>query len=506
MAVWLPRLSTDRLIRSGAAPAEPRALVVYAKVANAFVVTAVDARARRCGLAPDMPLADARAMHPHLAAYEADPVADRHTLEDIARWCERFTPAVTIDPPHGLFLDIVGCAHLFGGEADFVHTVQSRLTSQGFANRVAIAPTPGAAWAFARFGAQRMVNDAGLRAALAPLPVAALRLNPAAAALLKRLGLKTIGHVLDAPRQPFAARAGEAAMRRLDQALGRAGEALSPYRPLPALYALRRLAEPLTTLDAVLIAVGAACEDLVAQMHVRGAGARLLQLSLFGLDAGVRNLEIGLSRPTAHAPTMLRLLRERLSIAPETIDAAFGVEAVRLDAVEIAPIVLHATDLAPASGRDCDAEARLIDTLSVRLGADRITRPALRSAHVPERVDHWTPAQQAPPGAGRLDAPPADDAVMRRPLQLFAHAQPVEAMASVPDGPPLQFRWRRVLHEVVRAEGPERIAPDWLTEPHARTRDYYRVEDRAGQRYWLYREGLYGDADTPRWYLHGLFA
>ena len=475
-------------------------------MANAFVLTAVDGRARTCGLAPDMSLADARAMQPDLRACEAEPAADARVLEDIAAWCERFTPALTIDPPHGLFLDIAGCAHLFGDEAQMLDVVETRLRTQGFANRVAIAPAPAAAWALARFSRQRIVAPQGLRAALSPLPVAALRLPPDAAALLRRLGLKTIGHVIDAPRQPFAARAGEAAMRRLDQALGRVREALTPHRPAPALFALRRLVEPLTTLDAVLIAVGAACADLVRQMHVRGAGVRLLRLSLFGLDAGVRSIEIGLSRPTDHAPTMVRLLRERLSIAPENIDAAFGVEAVRLDAIELASIVLHATDLAPASRRDLDAEARLIDTLSVRLGAVRVTRPALRRVHVPEHADHWTPAQRAPLPAERVDDGPPDDGVMRRPLQLFTHAQPIEAMASVPDGPPIQFRWRRVLRDVARAEGPERILPDWLKAANARARDYYRVEDRSGCRYWLYRDGLYDEAEPPRWYLHGLFA
>ncbi len=504
MALWLPRLSTDRLKRIGAAPADGRALVVYAKIANAFVLTAVDARARACGLAPDMPLADARAMRPDLVAVESESAADTRVLEDIAAWCERFSPAVTLDPPHGLFLDIAGCAHLFGDEARMLKTVETRLTAQGFANRAAIAPTPGAAWALARFARRRLIEAPALREALAPLPVAALRLPGDAAALLKRLGLKTIGHVIDAPRQPFAARAGEVAMRRLDQALGRAREALTPHRPAPALFALRRMVEPLTTLEAVLIAVGAACADLVAQMYVRGAGVRLLRLSLFGLDAGVRAIEIGLSRPTNHAPTMLRLLRERLSITPENIDAEFGVEAVRLDAVEIAPIVLHATDLAPASRRDGDAEARLIDTLGVRLGAGRVTRPAIRCVHTPEHADHWPPAQQAP-GAPVQEAPP-DDGVMRRPLQLFTHAQPIEAMASVPDGPPVRFRWRRMLREIAHAEGPERILPDWLREPDARARDYYRVEDREGRRYWLYREGLFGEDDAPRWYLHGLFA
>jgi protein ImuB len=509
MAIWLPRLSTDRLIRAAKLKSDrparaEAALTVYAKQAHAFVLTAVNACAARAGLAPGQSLADARAIAPDLLAIEADAAADARALDSIAAWCGRYTPIIAPDAPDGLTLDITGAAHLFGGDAAVLEDAEARLKAQGFSARAAIAPNPAAAWACARYGQTRIVDE--LEQALAPLPVAALRLEPAAAALLKRLGLKSIGQLIAAPRQPFTARAGARAMNRLDQALGRAREALTPRRPAPPLYVLHRFAEPLVHLDALLIAVETACASLCAQLDARGHGLRRAQLYLFALDGKTRAFEIGLSRPERDARVLLRLLRERLGQNPETIDAEFGIEALRLDACDIAPIVLHATDLAPASRRDTDSEARCLDALRVRLGDARVGRLSIRNAHAPERANGWAHASlRQAQGIACLSLSKTGDNVMRRPLRLFAPAQPIEAMAAVPDGPPLRFRWRRVLREVARAEGPERIAPDWLRAPDTSTRDYYRVEDNEGRRYWLYRQGFYG-AEAPRWFLHGLFA
>jgi protein ImuB len=221
------------------------------------------------------------------------------------------------------------------------------------------------------------------------------------------------------------------------------------------------------------------------------------------VDGKVRTLKLGLGRAERDPKAILRLFRERLSAKPETLNAEFGFEAVRLDALEIAPFIFHATDLAPTSKRDLDAEARMADTISARLGAGHIGHILSRDAHTPERASYF--ALMSETGA-QDPAPPADN-VMRRPLFLFADAQPIEALASVPDGPPMQFRWRRVLHQVARAEGPERILPDWLRNPGARPCDYYRVEDQHGRRFWLYREGLFENPETPpRWFIQGLFA
>jgi protein ImuB len=504
MALWLPRLPTDRLRRVPRAPPEHVPLAVYTKSANAFTLSAVDRCASAASLHQGMSLADARAMRPDLIARETDDDADLKMLDHIAAWCERFTPIVVIDGADGLFLDISGCAHLYGGESALLEALLTRLDTQGFAAQAAIAPNPASAWAFARCGTARIVDDPELIAALSPLPIAALRLAPAAAALLKRLGLKTIGQIIHAPRAPFSARAGQQTMLRLDQALGRAREALSPRRPPPPIYASRRLLEPILSLEAIVIVLKDVCADLAEHLDRAGAGTRLLRLTLFGVDGRTRQIELGLSKPERDAKPMLRLLRERLTTHAENFDAEFGFDAVRLDAVEIAPIHLQATDLAPVSARDPAAEARLIDMLAARLGAGRVGRVSVCDTHAPERATLWNDS------AGAVAPPPSKDGVMRRPLRLFKRAQAIEAMASVPDGPPLRFRWRRVLHEVARAEGPERIAPNWLRAPEnasrARTRDYYRVEDSQGRRYWLYREGFYDEHDAPRWFLHGLFA
>ncbi len=455
-----------------------------------------------------MSLADARAIQPSLEAVEAEPEEDARTLENIAAWCERFTPVVVIDAPDGLFLDITGCAHLFGGEAALCGQIVTRLQAQGFAVRAALAPTPGAAWALARYAhisAQERGEEALLRAALAPLPVEALRLDEDAAALVRRLGLKTIGQLLAAPRSSFTARAGARAMLRLDQALGRTPEALSPRRPAPPVFALRRFLEPLFSVENILVATERLCADVIEKLDLRGAGARRAALHLFGVDGRDRVIEIGVSRPEREMKPLLRLLREKLNRAAENLDAEFGIEAARLDITRLERIEGAARTLAAVEEAQAGAEqlAALVDMLSARLGPKRVLRPKLHDAHAPEKAGAWSAALHSSPARGEAYIP--RDGVMRRPLALFSQPQPIETIAAVPDGPPIRFRWRRVLREVARAEGPERISGDWLGG--LPTRDYYRVEDKQGRRYWLYREGFYGDSVArPRWFVHGLFA
>ncbi|MEZ6022884.1 MAG: hypothetical protein R3C16_05605 [Hyphomonadaceae bacterium] len=504
LAIYLPRLNTDRLIRAGRAPKD-RPFALYAKEANAFLLTGVNASASALGLRLAMSLADARAIRPDLAAMEAQPDEDARALDLIAAWCERFTPVVVLDAPEGLFLDISGCAHLFGGETALRDQILTRLYAQGYSARAAIAPTPGAAWAMARYSRESACAT-DIVQSLASLPVEALRLDEAAASLLTRLGLRTIGQLIRAPRSSFTARAGERAMLRLDQALGRAREALTPRRPPPPVFALRRFLEPLFSVETILVATEALCGDVLAKLDVRGAGARRLALHLFGVDGRDHVIEIGVSRPERDAKALMRLLREKLTRAAEGLDAEFGIEAARLDVVALERMETAPQTLTKEETRTASAEqiAAMVDMLSARLGAARVLRPKLTEVHLPERAGGWKSALNERSSSGKERARAAADNVARRPLTLFSRAQPIEALATVPDGPPIRFRWRRVLREVVRAEGPERISGDWLGG--APTRDYYRVEDKDGRRYWLYREGLYGEDADPRWYVHGLFA
>jgi protein ImuB len=503
LAIYLPRLNTDRLIRAGQA-SESSAVAVYAKQANAYALTGVNAHGSALGLRLAMSLADARAIHPKLAAIEADPDEDARALDNIAAWCERFTPVVALDSPDGLFLDITGCAHLFGGERALRDQIVERLHAQGFSARAALAPTPGAAWALARYSACVICGD-DIAEALALLPVEALRMEAHATALLHRIGLKSIGLLLNKPRAPFAARLGEHAMLRLDQALGLAAEALTPRRPPPPVFALRRFLEPLFSVDVILEAVKTLCEDAIAKLDLRGAGARRAALHLFGVDGRDHIIEIGVSRPERELKALLRLFKEKLNRAAENLDAEFGIEAARLDIVQLerfenSPRTLVTAEEAAASAEKINA---IVDVLSARLGPQRVLRPNFSEAHSPERAAGWRAALKA--RRAELKPKPRRDGVMRRPMTLFSRPQGIEAIATVPDGPPIRFRWRRVLREVVRAEGPERISGDWMSS--ARTRDYYRVEDQDGRRYWLFREGLYGESEAaPQWFVHGLFA
>lgn len=517
LAIYLPRIRTDRLIRSGQAGADQRPLAVYSKQTNAYEIVGVDARANDLGVRLAMSLADARAIQPKLEAVEAEPDEDARALDNIAAWCERFTPIVVLDPPEGLFLDITGCAHLFGGEENLRALIVSRLRAQGFGSRAAIAPTAGAAWAFARY--RRQTRQSTLRegagvshatsedwqAQLAQLPVEALRLDPNAAALLRRLGLKLIGQIANSPRAAFTARAGEAAMLRLDQALGRAREALTPRRPAPAVYALRRFLEPIFTADAVLQVTQDLCADVVARLDVRGAGLLRAELVLFGVDGRDRVVGVNVSKPLRDVKPLMRLFREKLNIVGENLDAQFGFEAARLDIVRLAELDERTQTLVSVAETSASVEQinAVVDILSSRLGPKRVVRPQVHDEHAPERAVGWRSALAKCELDKSVSAP--GDGVQRRPVRLFSPGQPIEVMASVPDGPPLRFRWRRVMRDVVRAEGPERIAGDWLKREM--TRDYYRVEDKQGRRYWLYREGLYGEGEAaPRWYVHGLFA
>jgi len=518
LAIYLPRLKTDRLIRAGRGPSDDRPLAVYSKDKGALQLKGVDLRASKLGLNLAMSLADARAMQPKLEAVEEEPEEDARALDNIAAWCERFTPIVVLDPPEGLFLDITGCAHLFGGEEKLRTEIVTRLHAQGFGARAAIAPTPGCAWAFARYRKQKRAPQKTLRESLelslgepeawkdelAALPVDVLRLDPNAAALLRRLGLKTTGQILDAPRSSFTARAGENAMLRLDQALGRAREALTPRRPAPAVFALRRFLEPIFTADAVLQVAQDLCGDAIERLDVRGAGVLRAELVLFGVDGRDRVIGVNVSKPLREVKPLMRLFREKLNIVGENLDAKFGFEAARLDVVRLAEFDERTRTLVSVGAGSANPEtiSAVADILASRLGPKRVVRPGLRGEHAPERAAGWRTALS---DSEAKSVKPPTDGVQRRPVRLFSPGQQIEVMAGVPDGPPIRFRWRRVMREVVRAEGPERIAGDW--QRREKTRDYYRVEDKQGRRYWLYREGLYGDnAVSPQWYLHGLFA
>ncbi|MBK8907457.1 MAG: DNA polymerase Y family protein [Rhodospirillales bacterium] len=546
VSLWLPSFSTDRLSRhklsrhrhrhtqrrleppapvgSGSDP-----LVTTTAAHGGVRIVSVDPTAAAAGLRPGLTLAEAHALSPGLNAAEADPPADRKALEALADWCGRYTPWTAVDAENGgtggwagpfgggagAWLDISGCAHLFGGEAALVEDLVTRLRRFGFAATAAVADSAGAAWATARFAADTstavVVPPGEQRRVLAPLPVAGLRLPAAVVDGLDQVGLRRIGDLLDLPRPPLAARFGAILLTRLDQALARADEPLSPRLPVPALAARLAFAEPVARPEDIAAATRHLLRDLAARLVAARQGARRLELRFYRADGGVASVVIGTSRPAREPDHLARLFRDKL----ESVDAGFGIEVAVLAATVVAPFPHTQMTLTADSMAQAESLARLVDRLSTRLEADNVAHLVERASHIPERRCSAVAAIAEPPAAEDAARHLAGDERSRqpRPLQLLPWPEPIEAIAPVPDGPPVMFRRGRQPHRVAAAEGPERIAPEWWLEDdghdperQSRIRDYYRVEDCDGRRFWIYREGFYRPDLPPRWYLHGLFA
>ena len=521
-ALWLPFWPIERLyrdlVRQGEVAERPRAIA--RSEAGGVRIKACDARAQRTGVEIGQLVPDAMALCPSLELYPADAEGERRDLQKIARWCGRYTPWTAMDPigrgeePDGLLLDITGCAHLFGGEEALLSDLHERFSKLGLTIRGAIASTPGAAWAVARYGRQALsiVCKDGEVDALRALPVAALRLDRTIVDGLMRLGLKRAGDLYGKPRAPIAARFGAEVVRRLDEALGFEREPISPVLPPIPYRASLSFPEGLTQLihieEAVLRIAGDLCEVLQRERQ----GARQLELQLFRVDGEVTQIRAGTGRPSHEAAHLARLFREKLAQAGDDFDAGFGIEGIVLACLAVDPLspLQDGFDREEARLHDLD---RFLDRLSNRLGRDRVLRLEPRASHIPERAVADVQALNGitPPMRGWRTLRDEQRASMLggslpRPLRLLPMPEPVEVVAEVPEGPPRIFRWRRIAHRVVRTEGPERIAPEWWRSNRQHTRDYYRVEDDDGRRFWLYRDGLYyRDDGPPRWFLHGVF-
>jgi protein ImuB len=513
LCLWLRRLSTDRVVRRRLATSPEVSLTaplaVSGKRGNAELLIAIDDVAEQRGLHIGIALAQARAMHPALDVVPEDVDSDATLLENVADWCLRYTPLVACDTPDGLLLDITGCTHLYGGEQKLVADLASRIERAGFAYRIAIAGTIGAAWAAAHHGTPASYASGDERKILCPLPLAALRLAPSTVASLARVGLKRIGDIIDLPRSPLTARFGNELLRQLDRALDREHEPLTPRLPVASYVAEQRFHEPIGREEDVLGIVEKLTARLAFALERRGDGARRIELTLFRTDGEVRRLAAGTSRPLRDPPAIRALFAERLAALADALDPGFGFDMARLSVMVAEPCPPEQIGIGNAEDR---AEMdRLVDRLSARLGAQRVRRLIAQDSHIPEIAAATVPAQiAAEDGWTAFRRHRAEVELAPRPLRLLARPEPIEAMAEVPDGPPLRFRWRRALHEVIAAEGPERIEGAWWSGHGGPARDYFRVEDKMGLRFWLFRAGLYrdfvpGTTAPPSWFLHGSF-
>ncbi len=518
------------------------------KVRGALRLAALNPSACALGLTRGMTLADAQARTPAIRTVVHRPEADAALLAQVLEDFGRFTPMAATDGDDGLILDVTGCGHLFGDEAGLVWAVAARSARIGLSLRTALAGTPQAARALARFGSASPVplipakagtqslskaRSAGSRSvptgipsspkALGPgfrrderneesnserasvraLPIAALELDDREHQALTRAGLRTLGDLDDRPTAPLAARFGTDLPVRLARILGQEDVRITPLRSPPPCVVDRILFEPITETTDVEAVIGDLLTEAMAWLDQRRLGGRAFAVAFFRIDGATRRITVRTGRATRDAPGVMRLFKERLAALASPLDPGFGFDQLRLSVPvtqTLAP-TQAGFEAQPTSSEDLD---RLIDRLTARLGPEAVGRFEPVESHLPERAARlvW---------AGRRDsgtAWPARDpeSPPLRPFQMFDPPQPIETVSLAPDGPPARFRWRRVTHSIVRAEGPERIGGEWWRRPGHRTRDYYRVEDRQGRRFWVFRAGFYGEEPEPSWYIHGLFA
>lgn len=562
ISVYLPHLPLERLKKAGNDLTDDRPFALIANEERGLLLSAINGAARAQGLLPGMGLADARAICPQLATAPAEPQKDAGALLDLARWASlRFSPVLNVDGDDGLWLDVTGVAHLFGGEEKLIADLRGRLSRAGLTARIALAETLGGAHALARFGRSSplIVPHGKIAPALAALPVEALRLDAEIACLLRRLGLKRIGQLYTLPRASLARRfhardLAEAVLLRLDQALGQQEEKRAPLKPETDFTVRLPFPEPLITHEGVLAGLDHLAGELCALLSRKARGARRLALWLCRSDGSSAVIEAGLSAPSREKKHLFALFKDKI----EDVDMGFGVDLMAFSALLTETLLPAQTSLAADEMKT--AAGPLIDRLVNRLGARAVRRLIPRESHIPEL------AQSARSASARNADKSAWDERSKpeRPPLLFARPEPLSVLAEVPEGPPARFTWRRLSRRVVKAEGPERIAPEWWRElicrdgaassippldgeggsakgragwsernrkaPPApaslpatpdlptrgrydpstvtsRPRDYYRIEDEDGHRYWVFREGLYSESEreAPGWFLHGVF-
>jgi protein ImuB len=501
LSIWWPSIAIERWAKITQAPADVRVALVV-EVNQGQRIHAVTAAAALAGARAGMRLTDARAIDPGLQAVPADVEGDAALVERLARWASRWSPSVEIDPPDGLKLDVTGTAHLFGGEARLLAEVVARFEAMGLTARAAIAPTMLAAWGLARFGDRPAIVATKERTAglLAPLPVAALGLPAEVNRTLRRLGMKTIGALAGIERKPLARRFREAdnPLDAIDRALGRKPEPMTPVVHVSPPRAMLRMAEPVMHPEAACQALELLAPMLAAELQTRRLGARRLVLAGYRVDGEVAVALAGCALPSRDAAHLQRLLAEKA----QGLDPGFGFDGFVLEADRFEPLDAVQDGLAGGPPPEI-AVARLVDRLGSKLGERAVTRAEMRGSHVPERASGWSDQPPLP-----NPSPARGEGLDARPQRLLDRPEAIAVIYATPAGLPRRFVWRRRVHDVARAEGPERIAPEWWRERStARARDYYRVEDREGRRYWIFRDGLHDDGrgGMPVWYLHGLF-
>jgi len=530
---WFPYLAAERVRRTagGVSDLPPPdilaalPLVLTSSSHGADLVDSVCRLAWRQGLRPGMRLADARALRPNLVSQDSDQDADAADLLHLARWARRYCPltapataettgagAAIAHDGKGIWLDVAGAAHLKGGVRPLLAEMARALRAAGLTVRLAVAPTCGAAWALARYGsaAQRYAcagHGAGgarqIGGLLAGLPIAALRLDGTICTAMAASGLRRIGDILGMPRAPLASRFGSIVTSRLDMALGHVNESFDPIAPPEPLLTVQNFAEPLIAPEDIRAVIDRLADEIADILDQRGLATRRLQLGWQRVDGAVMARDLHLSRPRRDAAGFRRLLAD----AGEAINPEFGLERMWMEAHDCSPQAPVTTGFNEGISVS-ESRASLIDRLVARLGHGAVLHMKPRDCWQPEASQYMAyPDMENPGFEDSMNAAPHSLTAAPRPIRLLAHPHRLAVVALLPDHPPAQFVWHRTTHRVIRASGPERIAPQWWNAAGGtRTRDYFRLQDESGACFWVYREGLPERGEDPAWYLHGFFA
>ncbi len=496
ISIWFRSLKTDWYSRRQPGLSN-MPLILASPDHGRMVVTAVNAQAKKQGVGIGMVVADARAIIPVLQVLDDLPELPDKLLKGIAEWCIRYTPAVAIDlTSDSLILDVTGCAHLWGGEKQYLTDIVKRLKNFGYDVRAAMADTIGAAWAIARFGQDSPIVESGEQtAALLSLPAAALRIEIEIVQLLEKLGLRQIRDFISMPRPALRRRFGNQLLLRIGQALGYEEEVIIPVQRVEPYQERLPCLEPIVTATGIEIALKRLLDALCHRLQQEGKGLRVALLKCYRVDGKMEKIEIGTNRPSSNSNHLFKLFEIKI----DSIEPALGIELFILEALnveELSPVQEKLWN--NTGGLDDINLSELLDRLGGKIGANNIHR------YVPD--EHYWPERSFKPASSideklqtewKVDSP--------RPLNMLSKPHPIEVTAPIPDYPPMVFRYKGRLHKIIKADGPERIEPEWWLQ-EGQHRDYYRVEDEEGYRYWLFRSGHYDVAKSYQWFIHGFFA
>ncbi|MDP9042964.1 MAG: DNA polymerase Y family protein [Bacteroidota bacterium] len=495
VTIWFRHLKTDWFsIRQPALRGVP--FVLASPDHGRMIISAANIEALLQGIELGMVVTDARAIFPSVQILDDDPKLAERLLKSIAKWCIRFTDCVAIDLPDVLILNVTGCAHLWGGEMQYIQDISQRLKKRGYDVYVTMADTIGAAWAIAHYrDGSPLIENGCQMDALLPLPPSALRLESNVTELLIKLGLRQIRQFVNMPRAALKRRFGQELILRMDQALGKEEEPIHPVLPVESFRERLPCLEPIVTATGIEIAMKRLLETLCQRLQNENKGIRKISFMGFRVDNKTEKIEIGTNRATFNRIHLFKLFKEKIS----TMEPALGFELFMLEVLKFEKLSPRQEKIWNSTrGLEDNALAELMDRLMNRFGSAPVRRYIPNEHHWPESSFKTADTLHEPlTTSWKTDRP--------RPLQILSKPQPIEVTAPIPDYPPMIFRYQGILHKIKKADGPERIEPEWWIAENL-LRDYYAVEDEEGNRYWLFRSGHYREDKRPQWFIHGFFA